>query len=104
MDPKSVDPNPIIQPTRASQLEGVEVHAVVRQTVGLSDTRSKSRPFHARHTFSPITHMKHFLKIKRKKSPEPPLQPVSPGNPVGITPGPPGPGFRQELDAASGGK
>ena len=34
--------------------------------------------------------MENFLKFKRKKSPEPPLRPISPGDLAGITAGPSG--------------
>ncbi|KAF9791107.1 hypothetical protein BJ322DRAFT_1104775 [Thelephora terrestris] len=48
--------------------------------------------------------MKHFLKIKRKKSPEPPHQPTFPGDPFSLDPGPPEDGrggtdpFRNGMD------
>ena len=54
----------------------------------------------ARDYFSPITDMKHLLKTKRKKSPEPHLQPTCLGNPADVVVGPPG--FPAELGALPG--
>ena len=46
--------------------------------------------------------MKHFLKIKRKKSPEPPQQSVSSDGPVDIVAGTPA--FQTELDGVFDGR
>ena len=54
--------------------------------------------------FSPLTHMKNFLKLRRKKSPQPPLRPASPGNPADVAVGLPGPGFPTGLDPVSEGE
>ena len=53
---------------------------------------------HIRIPLSPPTHMKHILKIvKRKKSPKPPPHLISPGNSADVTPRPSV--FQAELDA-----
>ena len=53
------------------------------------------------HSLVSITNMKHLLKIKRKKSPEPPLHPIPPGYPADIAVAP---SSQVELDAVPEGE
>ena len=57
---------------------------------------------HINGPFSPTTVMKKLLKIRRKKSPQPPQNPISPENPVDVTAGKSG--FQTGLSALSEGE